>query len=99
MHVLDPAFRGSVKLYTAPDKRDKPRLLKHKRMKLLFSIGVAIIAATGYLWHRQVGEDEIYLLPDRFTGVVTIVFDQKNGMPEKYEGGKRLTSGRRSHMH
>jgi hypothetical protein len=27
--LLDPAFRGTVKLYTAPDKRSKPRLLRH----------------------------------------------------------------------
>ncbi|HXO73611.1 MAG TPA: hypothetical protein VN824_00250 [Puia sp.] len=28
--LLDPAFRATVKLYSAPDKRSKPTLLRHK---------------------------------------------------------------------
>jgi hypothetical protein len=59
-------------------------------MKLLFLISIVMIVGVGYLWHSEVGENETYLLPNRFMGIVTIIFNQKNGMPEKYEGDKRL---------
>jgi hypothetical protein len=38
----------------------------------------------------QTVETEHYLIPQGFTGRVTIVFDQKNGVPTKYEGRTRI---------
>lgn len=36
------------------------------------------------------GEEEEYLLPEGYVGTVYIIFDQKTGIPPKYDEGKRL---------
>ncbi len=35
-------------------------------------------------------EPETYLLPKGFTGRATVIFNQKNGLPIKYENGRRV---------
>ena len=36
------------------------------------------------------GEQEIIIVPKNFKGYIIIIFNQKNAMPPKYEGGKRV---------
>src|ERR1022692_1020863 len=38
----------------------------------------------------QTTESEDYLIPNGFSGRVTIIFNQKDGIPVKYGGGKRI---------
>lgn len=35
-------------------------------------------------------EDVIFVIPEGYTGYVVIIYDQENGVPEKYENGKRV---------
>lgn len=35
-------------------------------------------------------ENEVYILPENYTGYVVIIFGQKNGLEKKYENGKRI---------
>jgi hypothetical protein len=39
---------------------------------------------------NQQGEQEIYILPQNYTGRVLVIFDQKSGEPEKYEAKARV---------
>src|ERR1700710_258694 len=39
---------------------------------------------------RHDPEPEDYLIPENFTGRVTVIFNQKEGMPIKYENGRRV---------
>jgi len=64
--------------------------IKYGDMKILFIIGSILIAGISYLWHTQVGETEIFLLPKGYQGAVYIIYNQKNGKPAKYENGSRL---------
>jgi hypothetical protein len=52
---------------------------------LALSLGVAV-----YVWKTEIGDDEIFILPDGYTGVVLILHGQKHGEPKKYENGKRV---------
>lgn len=36
------------------------------------------------------GEEEIYVLPANYTGVIYVVFNQKIGVQQKYKDGKRV---------
>lgn len=36
------------------------------------------------------GDDEIHLIPDGFTGTVVIIFNQPDGIPQKWERGRRV---------
>lgn len=36
------------------------------------------------------GEEEIIVIPENYTGYVLIIFNQKDGIPIKYEGEKRV---------
>lgn len=36
------------------------------------------------------GDDEIHLIPKGFTGTVAIIFGQADGIPQKWEKGKRV---------
>ncbi len=38
----------------------------------------------------QIAESSTFMIPKGYKGVVTIVFNQKNGMPKKYENGRRF---------
>lgn len=39
---------------------------------------------------RQLSEQSLYLLPNRFVGSVVIAFDQPDGVPAEYRGSARL---------
>lgn len=52
-------------------------------LTLLLGVGL-------YLWQTEIGDDEIFILPAGYRGVVFILYDQKNGEPVKYQQGKRV---------
>lgn len=54
-------------------------------MFLALSLGIG-----GFIWKTQIGDDEIFILPEGYTGVVFILYDQENGEPKKFEQGKRV---------
>ena len=39
---------------------------------------------------NEVGEQEIYLIPQGFQGAVFVIFNQKGGTPAKYDDHKRI---------
>lgn len=51
-------------------------------------IGLSLLATL--LSCRQIGEQEIYLLPKGYTGRVLVILNQKDGAPKKYEGKSRV---------
>jgi hypothetical protein len=60
-------------------------------MKLLALTVCAILLGVGvYLWQSEIGDDEIFVLPKGYKGVVVILYNQKNGQPVRYEKGKRV---------
>lgn len=66
------------------------RTAKYKYLRIIYFIAAIIIIIAGYLWSNNIGEDEIYLLPNHFIGIVTVIFSQRDGVPVKYENGKRV---------
>lgn len=54
-------------------------------ISLAFMVGVGI-----YIWQNEIGEDEIFILPEGYRGVVFILYDQKKGVAVKYDQGKRV---------
>lgn len=60
-------------------------------MKLLALSVCAVFLGVGiYLWQSEIGDDEMFILPKDYKGVVVILYNQKNGQPVKYEQGKRV---------
>ena len=53
---------------------------------LLFAISLSFLLAGC----EKKGEAEILIIPRDFKGYVIIAYDQKNGLPIKYEGDKRV---------
>lgn len=53
-------------------------------MVYLFAIMLQLASCTNIV------EGEIHLIPKGYEGPVIIVFDQQNGVPEKYENGSRV---------
>ena len=53
---------------------------------------VVIIVSIYFLWKMfgSSGEDEIYLIPNNFKGIITIIFNVKDGQNVRYENGKRI---------
>ena len=65
-------------------------------MKKLLILVLSVIATGSliylYWYYTTSGENEIYLLPNNYKGIVYIIFDQKNGAPKQYENGSRIYS-------
>lgn len=60
-------------------------------MKLLTLSVCAIFLGVGvYLWHHEVGDDEMFIVPKNYKGIVVILYNQKGGQPVKYKQGKRV---------
>ncbi|MGE0127336.1 MAG: hypothetical protein AB7U82_04440 [Blastocatellales bacterium] len=60
-------------------------------MKMLASLTVLALFGVGiYLWQNEIGDDEVFILPKGYNGVVFILHDQKNGRPKRYEQRKRV---------
>lgn len=59
---------------------------KFKAMNFILVISF-LMSTTGCHNHP---EPETYLIPKGFTGRATVVFNQKNGVPKKYENGRRV---------
>lgn len=60
-------------------------------MKIIGITLLAILLAGGaYVWKIEFGEDEVFILPEGYTGVVYIFYNRDDGEPVKYEQGKRL---------
>lgn len=60
-------------------------------MKIIGLAVLALLLGVGtYVWKTEIGDDEIYILPAGYRGVVLILYDQTNGEPKKYEQGKRV---------
>ena len=58
--------------------------------KIIVTMHIAIVALIiFFVWYITSG-GEVHLIPKNYTGVVTIIFDSKNGVPEKYEGRMRV---------
>lgn len=54
------------------------------------SVAVGLSLVFSCLGCKQKGEQEIYLLPKGYTGLVLIILNQKDGSPKKYEGKARV---------
>lgn len=54
----------------------------------LLIFGFLVHTATNFF--RNKAEGEIHLIPEGYEGGIFIIFDQKNGKPEKYEKGSRV---------
>ena len=60
-------------------------------MKIIRLMSLALLLAIGvYIWQTEIGDGEMFILPEGYRGVVFILYDQKNGEPVRYEQGKRL---------
>ncbi|MGB7070288.1 MAG: hypothetical protein WBD22_12405 [Pyrinomonadaceae bacterium] len=60
-------------------------------MKIIGLAVLALLLGVGvYVWKTEIGDDEIFVLPEGYRGVVLIFYDQKEGEPKKYERGKRV---------
>lgn len=60
-------------------------------MKIIGLMFLALLLAVGsYVWKTEFGDDEMFILPGGYRGIVFILYDQKNGEPLKYDGGKRV---------
>jgi hypothetical protein len=56
-----------------------------------FIAGLIVLACGGLYWYFTAsGEEELYLLPNSFTGIVVLIFNQQSGKPRVYEQGKRV---------
>lgn len=65
--------------------------MKSIPMKIVGMISLGLLLITGiYLWKTEIGDDEVFILPEGHKGIVFILFDQKNGEPERYEHGSRV---------
>ncbi|MBO0861964.1 MAG: hypothetical protein J2P21_26430 [Chloracidobacterium sp.] len=62
-----------------------------KKLALLTVLTVlALIGVWLYFWQKEIGDDEVFILPKGYNGCVFILHDQKNGRPKRYELGKRV---------
>lgn len=60
-------------------------------MKMIGLMFLALLLAVGvYIWQTEIGDNEMFILPEGYRGVVYIFYDQKNGEPIKSEQGKRV---------
>lgn len=57
------------------------------KYKMMFSI-LSLMLAVSSCFNQA--EPEIHLIPKGYKGPVIIIFDEKNGKPEKYEDGSRV---------
>jgi hypothetical protein len=60
---------------------------------VLWAIGgllLLIVVFIGIWRWRNTAEAEVYLIPEGFTGKVNIVFNRNDGVPTKYEDGRRV---------
>jgi hypothetical protein len=65
--------------------------VRYNQMKMIGLLILALLFTVGiYLWQTEIGDDEMFILPEGYRGVVFILYDQKNGEPAKYEQGKRV---------
>ena len=53
---------------------------------LTFMVAITLVSCSCHFR----GDDEIYLIPNQFTGPVFILFNQPNGEHLQYENGKRI---------
>jgi hypothetical protein len=53
-------------------------------------IFVLLLASAFNICNMQIGDDEVFILPDGYRGVVFILYNQPNGNPVKYELEKRV---------
>lgn len=60
-------------------------------MKIIGLAALALLLAVGlYVWKTEFGDGEVFILPDGYTGVVYIFYNQDKGEPVKYEQRKRV---------
>jgi hypothetical protein len=60
-------------------------------MKIIALSALTILMIIGInLRQREIRDEEYYILPSHYKGVVIILYNQKNGQPIKYEQGKRV---------
>jgi uncharacterized lipoprotein YehR (DUF1307 family) len=60
--------------------------MRMRNLSILMGLSFLIIL----LSCRQKGEQEIYVLPNGYTGLVLVILNQKDGVPEKYAGKSRV---------
>src|SRR5687768_11189 len=53
-------------------------------------LGVLLLALVCYVVWNEIAEDEIYLLPDGYSGVVTVILNRDDGEEPQYQFGKRV---------
>lgn len=60
--------------------------------KILIALGCVVVLLIGYLfwYYTSSADDEIYLMPKDFTGIVIIRYNVPNGADMIYEKGKRI---------
>ena len=51
---------------------------------------IILVGMIFYLVSREIGEDEVYILPNGFRGAVTVILNREEGEEEKYKDGKRV---------
>ena len=51
---------------------------------------IALLLLLGTVGCTQKAEPELFILPEGFTGVVTIIFDQSDGQEKEYQDGRRV---------
>lgn len=57
---------------------------------LILVVATLLIGAGVFLWQNVAGDQDIYILPDDYVGVVYIFYDQKDGLPPKHDDGKQI---------
>lgn len=57
------------------------KVLSYIILGLLLLLGSVFVF---WKW-KNTGEDEIFVLPDNFEGAVIVLYNEKNGQPEKYD--------------
>ncbi len=63
----------------------------NKKTSLALAILIIFLVFIFLIWKIffSSGDDEVYLLPNNFTGIVTIIYDVKDGTPIKLENNIR----------
>lgn len=56
-----------------------------KRLLVVIVIVIIMVTSTLILWDIKTAEDEVYVLPNNFTGAVIVLMDYPEGKPEKYD--------------
>jgi hypothetical protein len=66
-------------------------MARHISMKIPATIILlGLLGVSAYFWRQNAGEDQIFVLPKGYSGVVTVLFNREDGQPVKYEEGKRV---------